>query len=125
MHPSKLEDIIDEYLPGDKIVFLDVREDDEMADGDLPTINKNGVALQHLRIPIVDVIEMRIEDLEQYKEDHQVFVYCRGGNASVTATRFLNLHGYDTVNISGGMHKIKRYLSVWHAGELILYSEIF
>eukprot|EP00345_Euplotes_harpa_P000961 CAMPEP_0168317840 /NCGR_PEP_ID=MMETSP0213-20121227/124_1 /TAXON_ID=151035 /ORGANISM="Euplotes harpa, Strain FSP1.4" /LENGTH=145 /DNA_ID=CAMNT_0008318795 /DNA_START=36 /DNA_END=473 /DNA_ORIENTATION=+ len=113
---SEFKELVDNFEPEQDIVFLDVREDEDTTDGFLPTYNSNGVKLRNIRIPILDLIEMQIHELEQYKDTHQIFVYCRGGNKSVAATRILDLHGYNTVNLKGGISKLKKVMDLWKQG---------
>uniref|UniRef100_A0A7S3KJ49 Rhodanese domain-containing protein n=1 Tax=Euplotes crassus TaxID=5936 RepID=A0A7S3KJ49_EUPCR len=113
--PEVFKEMIDDYSTGDKVVFLDVREDDELEDGILPQCNSEGVALPLYRIPILDLIELQVGSIEKFKEDYQIFVYCRAGNKSVTATRLLNYHGYNTMNVSGGIKKIKSHVEIEEA----------
>uniref|UniRef100_A0A7S3KJ10 Rhodanese domain-containing protein n=1 Tax=Euplotes crassus TaxID=5936 RepID=A0A7S3KJ10_EUPCR len=111
VQPETFKEMIDDYNIGDKVIFLDVREDEELEEGVLPRYNSEGVNLPLYRIPILDLIELQIGEIEQFKDDYQIFVYCRAGNKSVTATRLLNYHGYNTMNISGGIKKISEHIS--------------
>ena len=78
------------------VVVLDVRTEQEHA---------------HERIaetPLVPVQELneRVNELIQYK-NKMIIVYCRSGNRSGAATRILREHGFDAVNMSGGIIRWK------------------
>ena len=76
------------------ILLLDVRTVDEF-DGPLGHIA--GAVL----IPIQE-IEQRIDELNKHKEK-EIIVICRSGNRSQTGTRILISHGFNAVNMVGGM----------------------
>jgi len=75
-------------LPSDAQV-LDVREDDEWEAGHLPGA---------LHVPLAQVPQ-RLAELPA----GQLHVVCRGGGRSQRAAEWLQGHGYDTVNVEGGM----------------------
>ena len=54
--------------------------------------------------PVIPVqeLESRIDELKKYK-DKKIVVYCRSGNRSRTGTDILIKHGFDAVNLLGGM----------------------
>ena len=116
---DEFKEIIDNYHPGDKVIFLDVREDEDCADGFLPVYNEEGVKLDNFRIPILDLIEMQLQAIEPYKDTHEILCYCRSGNKSVTATRLLNLHGFNALNVKGGMKNIKKVMDLWKQGKFL------
>ena len=70
--------------------LVDVREDDEWADGHAPGA---------LHIPLND-IPLRVSELPQ---DRPVAVICRVGSRSAYATAWLVEQGYDARNVDGGM----------------------
>ena len=76
------------------ILLLDVRTLDEF-DGPLGHIA--GAVL----IPIQE-LEQRIDELNEHKEK-EIIVICRSGNRSQTGTRILISHGFNAVNMVGGM----------------------
>ena len=119
IEPKKLREMINDYHIGDKVVFLDVRDDDELEDGVLHPFSPQGVPLPLHRIPVLDVIEWQIGELEKYKEDHQIFVYWRSGMKSATATRVLQYNGFNTMNIWGGMKKIREEIPVDEIGKIL------
>ncbi len=75
-------------------VILDVRTPPEL-NGPLGHIN--GV----INIP-VQVLDQKVNELEPYK-DKKIYVICRSGNRSRLATQILLKHGYNAVNVMGGM----------------------
>lgn len=75
-------------LPSDAQV-LDVREDDEWEAGHLPGA---------LHVPLAQVPQ-RLAELPAGR----LHVVCRGGGRSQRAAEWLQGHGYDTVNVEGGM----------------------
>ena len=76
------------------ILLLDVRTFDEF---DGPLGHKAGAVL----IPIQE-IEKRIDELNKHKEK-EIIVICRSGKRSQTGTRILISHGFNAVNMVGGM----------------------
>ena len=76
------------------ILLLDVRTLDEF-DGPL------GHIAGAILIPIQE-IEQRIDELNKHKEK-EIIVICRSGNRSQTGTRILISHGFNAVNMVGGM----------------------
>ena len=70
--------------------LLDVREDDEWVNGHI-----DGAT----HIPMGDV-PARLDDLP---EGDPLYVTCRGGGRSARVAAWLNLNGYDAVNVGGGM----------------------
>lgn len=88
-HPGEIPSISIHDLP-DNAQVLDVREDDEWAQGRAP----------HARhIPLGD-LPSRLGELEK---DERVAVVCRSGGRSSRAVAFLRGQGYDAVNVEGGM----------------------
>ncbi|WP_438313514.1 rhodanese-like domain-containing protein [Sporosarcina sp. FA9] len=75
---------------GDVLNLIDVRENDEVAEGVIP-------GAKH--IPLGDV-EARMEELDKTAE---YIVICRSGGRSGRATQFLSDAGYDVTNMVGGM----------------------
>lgn len=76
------------------LVLLDVRTEGEF-NGSLGHIN--GAKL----IPVSE-LENRVSELQPYK-DKEIIVYCRSGNRSRAGTRILLEHGYNAVNVLGGI----------------------
>ena len=75
-------------------LFLDVRTEQEHESGCIPNTPN---------IPI-ESLEARINELNQYKQK-KIIVYCRSGNRSGRGTDLLIRHGFDAVNLTGGMNQ--------------------
>lgn len=75
---------------GEAINLIDVREVGEVEAGAIPGIT---------HIPL-GLLEFRMHELD--KNTPYVMV-CRSGGRSGQATAFLDAHGYDVTNMSGGM----------------------
>jgi len=79
----------------DRIILIDVRKIEEVkTDGKIP-----GSVL----IP-VDELPNKIDRLSK---DKKIFVYCRSGMRSVSASRLLSSLGYKVYNIKGGLNSWK------------------
>jgi rhodanese-related sulfurtransferase len=77
----------------DDVVFLDVRESGETA---------NGKITKSIQIPVGSVKE-RIAEIEKYK-DKPVVVYCKTGTRSSVACNALTKNGFSNVyNLTGGI----------------------
>ena len=76
------------------ILLLDVRTATEF-DGPLSHIA--GAVL----LPIQE-LEQRVDELNEHKEK-EIIVICRSGNRSQSGTRILISHGFNAVNMLGGM----------------------
>lgn len=76
------------------VVLIDVRSEAEF----------NG-SVGHLEnailIPLPE-LEQRYSELNEFK-DKEIIVYCRSGNRSRTATKFLMDKGFKAVNLEGGI----------------------
>lgn len=80
----------------DDAVILDVRRQDEWDAGHAPTAH---------HIPFEE-LQSRLAELPP--TDSPIPVVCRGGGRSSRATKWLDDHGYEAVNVAGGM-------KAWHA----------
>lgn len=89
-----VEEVQAKMESGDSLLFLDVRNDEEFTG---PLGHISGATL----IPLFE-LENRVNELEAYR-DHTIIVYCRSGNRSRYATRFLVETGYKAVNMLGGI----------------------
>lgn len=69
---------------------IDVREVDEVASGKITGA---------INIPL-SLIEFRMHELDKSKE---YILVCRSGARSGRATQFLESHGFDVTNMTGGM----------------------
>ncbi|TDQ39056.1 rhodanese-like domain-containing protein [Aureibacillus halotolerans] len=81
---------LEQTLETSSFVVVDVREDEEVAEGIIPE------AL-HIRL---STLPERIEELDKTKEI--VFV-CRSGKRSAMAADFADNQGFQTTNMVGGM----------------------
>lgn len=79
---------------GKKPFILDVRTEEEY-NGPLGKIEGS------VLIPL-NTLEQRVKELDPYK-DRRIVIYCRSGNRSQVAARILIEHGFDVVNMEGGM----------------------
>jgi molybdopterin/thiamine biosynthesis adenylyltransferase/rhodanese-related sulfurtransferase len=84
--------VLAETLKGreSEVFVLDVREPDEFEEGHIP-----GATL----IPL-GFLQRRVAEVPK---DRQVVVVCAVGGRSARATHFLRSHGYEAVNLHGGM----------------------
>ena len=87
--PQQVPTVSAHELPDDAVV-LDVREHDEWVHGHI-----DGA----VHIPMGDV-PVRLDELP---EADLLYVTCRGGGRSGRVAAWLNLNGYDAVNVAGGM----------------------
>ena len=76
------------------ILFLDVRT---AAEFEGPLGHITGAVL----IPVQE-LEQRVDELNEHKKK-EIIVICRSGNRSQTGTRILISHGFNAVNMLGGM----------------------
>ena len=77
----------------DDSVLLDVRENNEIADGMLADA---------IHIPLSNIAK-RLSEMDKHK-DKSVVVYCRSGNLSTAVCRSLTSKGFEKVyNLSGGI----------------------
>ncbi|MRH42545.1 rhodanese-like domain-containing protein [Aquibacillus halophilus] len=75
---------------GKKLNIIDVREDEEVEQGIIP---------EAVHIPLGQV-ESRMNELDKSKE---YIIVCRSGRRSANASEFLQIHGFETTNMTGGM----------------------
>jgi rhodanese-related sulfurtransferase len=80
------------------ITLLDVRTKEE--------ITKDGRIENSILIPI-QVLDKNLDKLKAYR-NRKLFVYCRSGNRSVTASRILSNAGFKAYNIKGGIKEWKK-----------------
>jgi rhodanese-related sulfurtransferase len=76
-------------------VFLDVREDDEWADGHI-----DGA----LHIPMGDIPGAVAAGLDWLTPANPVVVVCAVGARSARVAAWLNAQGYQAINLDGGMN---------------------
>ena len=88
----------------DSAHLLDVRELDEWQAGHAPTA-------QHLPASTL------LENLDKLPEDEEtLYIVCRSGGRSHQVTQWLNLNGFEAVNVVGGM-------DLWFESGLPMVSE--
>lgn len=92
---KKVVKLLDEK--NNNIVILDVRTDKEYNRRHLNNA---------IHIPM-QVLDEKIETLDAVK-DKPILVYCKSGNRSVKAARILAEHGYEPLNVQGGIRQLIR-----------------
>lgn len=75
---------------GEELNIIDVRETEEVAEGKIPGA---------VNIPL-GLVEFRMHELEKTKE---YIIVCRSGGRSGRAAQLLDSHGFQVINMSGGM----------------------
>lgn len=75
----------------EKLEIIDVREDFEVQFGGMVPGAKN-IPLQQL-----------LNQLDQLDKDKQYILICRSGNRSGMACQFMEMRGFNTVNVMDGM----------------------
>ena len=75
---------------GDSLILLDVREDWEISVASVPAV---------VHIPMGQV-ESRLSELDKNKE---IVVLCRSGRRSYEVAKLLQSHGYQAINLAGGI----------------------
>ncbi len=85
--PKEVEKLIE---ADNDTVVLDVREDEEVAQGKIPNAK---------HIPL-EKIPHSMNDLDKGKD---YVLVCRSGNRSMTAASFMDEHGFKVSNMAGGM----------------------
>ena len=86
--PKQVEELLNNE--NEMTNIIDVREDEEVAAGKIPTAT---------HIPLGS-IEQRMNELDKSKE---YIMVCRSGGRSGQATQFLENQGYKVINMTGGM----------------------
>ncbi len=82
---------VQEYMKNNKAVsIIDVRETEEVKAGKIPGA---------VNIPL-GLLEFRMQDIDKSQEHIMV---CRSGSRSGMATNILENHGYNALNMDGGM----------------------
>jgi rhodanese-related sulfurtransferase len=92
-----IQDSYQQLQNDSNITLLDVRT--------IKEIKTDGKISNSILIP-VQILQRNIDKLEKYKST-KIFVYCRSGNRSITASRILANHGYHPYNINGGINTWK------------------
>ncbi|KHE72051.1 rhodanese-like domain-containing protein [Halobacillus sp. BBL2006] len=88
--PQEVERMIEE---NNKLTIIDVREDEEVAEGMVPTAKHIPLG----RIP---------NEVDHLPKDQQYVMICRSGRRSMNAAEFMKEKGFqDVKNMEGGMLK--------------------
>ncbi|MFE4572592.1 rhodanese-like domain-containing protein [Paenibacillus chitinolyticus] len=85
------QDLARRIHDGEDLYILDVREDEEWADGHIE---------QAVHIPLGQLMQ-RLGELDR---DREITVVCRSGNRSGLACELLTEQNFDVVNMTGGMN---------------------
>lgn len=84
------KDLEQKLEAGEKLNIIDVREDEEVAEGKIP-------GAKHIRLGQIP------ERLEELNKNEHYYIVCRSGGRSGRACDYLQEKGYDTTNMVGGM----------------------
>lgn len=89
-----VKDAFNDYFKANKpnVVFIDVREADEVEDGHIP----NAVWIAR------GLLEFKVGSLYPEKDAQIFIVYCKSGGRSALATKTLVDMGYNAISVSGG-----------------------
>lgn len=89
-----VEQAYQDYYEGNQgdIVFLDVREVDEVEAGHIPSATWIARGL----------VEFKIESMFPERQEQTFVVYCKVGGRGALATQTLQLMGYTAINMDGG-----------------------
>lgn len=90
MKTISAKDLEVQLSEGKQFNIIDVREVEEVAEGKIPSA---------INIPL-GLIEFRMNELDKSKEYTMV---CRSGGRSGRAAQLLESHGFQVVNVAGGM----------------------
>jgi len=88
-----VQNAYNQMLVDTNITLLDVRTKEEL--------KTDGAIKNHILVPL-QILERNLDKLERYKGT-KIFVYCRSGNRSITASRILSNAGFKSYNIKGGI----------------------
>ena len=75
---------------GEKLNLIDVREAEEVKVGHIPDIT-------HVPLGLLEIRKHEFEKSKSY------IMVCRSGGRSGQATQYLQSHGFDVTNMTGGM----------------------
>ncbi|QGH35438.1 rhodanese-like domain-containing protein [Gracilibacillus salitolerans] len=75
---------------GEKVNIIDVREDNEVAQGIIP-------GAKHIRLGEIP------DRLEEFNKSEHYYMVCRSGARSGRATEYLEANGIEATNMEGGM----------------------
>ena len=86
----------------DRLTVLDVRKNNEFADGHVKDA---------INLPLAEMTD--IAQIAQLEEDQNIYIHCGGGYRSVIAASLLKKQGYHNLrNVLGGWDKIKEQKSI-------------
>ncbi|MED1862025.1 rhodanese-like domain-containing protein [Fictibacillus nanhaiensis] len=85
--PTEVKQLLQE---GKKISLIDVREDEEVAEGKIPEA-------AHIKMGEIPV------RLDEINKDEEHIIVCRSGRRSENVAYFLQDHGFKVKNMTGGM----------------------
>ncbi len=93
--PTQLKERLD---AGDKLVLLDVRDTHELRIATLDEV------IKPIHIPKGELKD-RICEIEPFKNDIDIVVFCRTGKRSVECSQMLREAGFTRIiNLTGGLH---------------------
>ncbi|MRG85746.1 rhodanese-like domain-containing protein [Salinibacillus xinjiangensis] len=84
------EELAKKLKAGENISIIDVREDEEVAQGKIP-------GARHIALGTIP------DRLDEIDKDQPHYMVCRSGGRSGKACQFLKAQGYDVINMTGGM----------------------
>ncbi|WP_212391429.1 rhodanese-like domain-containing protein [Sporosarcina beigongshangi] len=90
MKEMTAKEVVSFISEGKALTIIDVREVYEVTAGKIPGA---------VNIPL-GLVEFRMHELDKSKE---YIMVCQSGGRSGRATQFLESHGYNVVNMQGGM----------------------
>lgn len=90
METITAKEVLNQLNEGKELHLIDVREEDEVAEGKIPGIK---------HIPLGEV-PTRLDELDKEKA---YIIVCRSGGRSGNACTFLEEQGYNATNMTGGM----------------------
>lgn len=94
MKEVTMQELEERLANGEKLNIIDVREDEEVAQGMIPEA-------KHIRLGEIP------ERTEELNKDEHYFLVCRSGGRSGRAGNYLSELGYNVTNVTGGMLKYK------------------
>ncbi|WP_066304908.1 rhodanese-like domain-containing protein [Bacillus sp. FJAT-29814] len=75
---------------GKELNIIDVREVDEVKTGKIP-------GAKNIRLGLLEFLMHELDKAKEY------IIVCRSGARSARAVQFLEYHGYNVINMTGGM----------------------
>ena len=90
MKTMTAKEVEQQLSEGKELNIIDVREDDEVAEGMIP-------GAKHIAL---GTVEERANELDK---DQSYIMVCRSGGRSGRASQILEEKGYDVTNMEGGM----------------------